>query len=151
MYQSCFFVHGFQVFDTHPPLITLMDQGQSGFALMLGFVGTLSLKRHLAKTNGKFPWKKFLIRIAIFLVLMVVIGIISVPDWKNSPTYYEWGFYQWVIFEGTFATLLWSYIVSMVIVFFIPNKPEWRLAIALGIYTIHSTLYAIPIEMQSGR
>lgn len=144
-----FLVHGFHFQDKFPQMMTLIDGGQSSFVLVMGFVGTISSYRQREKDVKKFPWRKFLIRLIFLFVLMVIIGPISFPEWRELDALWSWLHFRWIFFEGTFATIFWSYLISLIVLSITPEKPDWRVLIVIGIYITHSTLYTIPIIQNS--
>jgi len=147
-YTATFLMHGWDFYDTFPQMITIIDIGQQIFLFMVGFVGALAFYKHLEKNNGKFPWIKFLFRLFSLLLLMILYdGIMWEPDgWiMTEPWPGQWEGWQWVFFEGTFATIFWSYIVAIVILYLTQKRPDIRLIFAIVIFITHAVLYEIPI------
>ena len=145
-YTATFLMHGWDFFSATPQMITIIDIGQQIFLFMVGFVGALAYYKHLAKNNDKFPWKKFLIRLGSLIILMILYdGLIWGHDewileagWPGS-----WPGWQWVFFEGTFATIFWSYAVAIPLLHWTQKKPDIRVFFSLAIFITHAILYTL--------
>lgn len=130
--------HGYDYYDGHPAIITLVDSGQALFMFMMGVVGytafTSRLRRRGHRSALLYAMRRFFLLYALGFLEHVGLRYLA-----SAPI--RWGDF---FYKGTFAMLALGALAAFATIAVCP-KAERRMAVGIALIAFHALLYAFPI------
>ena len=137
--------HGYNYFRGTPPMITIIDVGQSIFLFLVGLSGYIAFTSRLQKRGALKAWGYALNRIITLYILAMAYEYLSIATAQGAFGYeavmekFQWSdvFYRDVI--GLLAVGVSASYVSI----FIIRKAEYRAWCSIGLFMCHAFVYAM--------
>ncbi len=136
--------HGYNYYNGSPPMITLIDVGQSIFLFFVGLTGYIAFSSRLRKRGAKGALVYGLQRVLMLYVLSVMgelIGDASGEAGLNIGLLMEKFDWQMVFLKDIMAVIAAGAAATYLAVYFVPNADR-RAWIAIGIFAVHALAYA---------
>ncbi len=137
--------HGYNYYQGIPPMITIIDVGQSIFLFMVGLSGYIAFSSRLQQGGAIMAWRYAVQRVGVLYVLATVYEYVSIASSKGSFAYavvmeeFSW----WDLLVTDVIGILAVGAAATYLFIFLIRNGQLRAWTGIGLYGVHAFVLAL--------